>query len=157
MRKAIVLVAVFALVGCGGDGRTTGPTGPQIPNISGSWTYNATNVSGTVQGIGVSCRFEDITLSINQTGTTFTGQTSGGAGTCSLGVLGDVGPDPLDPATIVSGQITGNSVTFDFETSDWRNTGTISGNSMSGTVTVRVDFGAGIGVLVLTGNWAAAR
>ncbi len=92
-------------------------------------------------------------LNITQAGTTFTGTYSGGSMICTaLGQSVTLGPFQ---GTVVNGAINGTSVSFDLDTQDWRNTGTISGSSMSGQVTVRLDFGAG--PVTLSGNWSAAR
>lgn len=63
--------------------------------------------------------------------------------------------DTLPGSVVVNGLVNGNNVQFDIETSDYRNTGTVSGSSMSGTVSIRLDLGDE--VVTLAGNWAAAR
>jgi len=48
---------------------------------------------------------------------------------------------------IANGQVSGNAVQFDIGTSDLDNAGTLSGNSMSGTLTLRI----------ATGRWRGSR
>jgi len=154
MREQLVplLVSALVLTGCGGDS-SNGPTGPQDANVGGTWTYNATNLSGTVSGISISCNIEGMTMSLTQTGATFSG--SFGPSSLSCFAQGVAIDETLPGSVIVNGSVNGSNVQFDFETSDWRNTGTASGSSMSGTVLVRLDLGTE--VVTLNGNWAAAR
>lgn len=147
MRNCAVAALALAMAACSGD--SGGSMGPVIPQVAGTWTYSATNIAGS----GASCSVTGLTLTVNQTAETFTGSYSGGSMTCSgNGESATLGPFQ---GTIVSGSISGNSVSFDLDTQDWRNTGTINGSSMSGTVTVRFDLGSG--PITLSGNWSAAR
>jgi hypothetical protein len=57
--------------------------------------------------------------------------------------------------TIVNGSVNGTSVAFDFDTSDWHQGGTVSGNSMNGTVTIQLQVDTS--QLELGGNWSAAK
>lgn len=144
--------ALLMLAGCSGDSQT-GPTGLQHANVAGSWTYNATNLSGTVMGFAMSCNIEGMTLNLTQTGTSFSGTCGPSTITCFGG--GVQVDDTLPGSVVVNGLVNGNNVQFDIETSDYRNTGTVSGSSMSGTVSIRLDLGDE--VVTLAGNWAAAR
>lgn len=136
------LLLAFAIA-CGGDG-----TGPGI-NLTGNWLYSTSNVSGS----GLSCSSSGTTLSITQQGSTFSGTYSGGTITCNIG--GVTESAPIGVGSVVSGSLAGTAVTFDLDTSDWRNSGTVSGNSMSGSLIVRlvIDNVA----YTLTGNWGASR
>ena len=146
---AILLVLLWR-AGCGGD--AAGPEIPTYPNVAGTWTYNASNLSGA----GGSCNVTGLILTISQSGGTFSGSYSGGNTSCVIGAQNyPAGPSS---GTIVSGTVTeGGTISFDFDTADWRNSGTIVGSSASGTATVRLDLGAPVGVLVLSGNWAIGR
>lgn len=145
MKRAILVVALFAIVGCGG-----GDTGPSTANISGTWSYAATNLVGG----GITCSAAGTTLTLSQSGATFSGSYAGGTLTCSApGVAPQ--SSPVGSGIVVSGNVGVTSVSFNFDTSDWSNTGTISGNSMSGTAHVIVTDGTN--TLTLTGNFAAAR
>ena len=144
----VLLVSCLAVGGaaCGGDDTT----GPSEANVSGNWTLSATNVSGQ----GVSCNLSPTAMSINQSGITFTGNYGPGIVTC---VAGSESVSAPVQGTIVNGTVNGNSVQFDLDTQDTRLTGTMSGNSMSGTVRWIIDAGGDIGVVTLNGNWAAAK
>ncbi|MEN8376962.1 MAG: hypothetical protein ABFS34_16160, partial [Gemmatimonadota bacterium] len=143
-RLAVLVLMAAAAAGCGDD-----PTGPSTPNVAGAWSYAATNVTAAT----VTCSFTNVSLSLTQSGTTFSGTYSGGLLSCSA--PGASFSEPIGGGPVASGTINGTSVTFDMDSSDWRNTGTISGNSMSGTVNVRVVV-EGVPI-VLTGNFSAAR
>ena len=145
----LVLALAIALVGCGGDDNS----GPSTPaNVAGAWTASLSNLSGG----GVSCSSSAPTqLSLDQTGSTFTGSYQGGEMTC-IGP-GGTSSFAITPGTVINGTVEGNSITFDLDTPDAHQTGTVSGNSMSGTARWRLDLGAPIGVLTLNGNWGAAR
>jgi hypothetical protein len=144
----VLLVSCLAIVGaaCGGDDST----GPSQTSVGGSWMLSASNMSGQ----GVSCNLLNTPVSLSQSGTTFTGTYGPGTLSCQAG------GQPVSVGTqgsIVNGSINGNSVTFDLDTQDLHHTGTISGNSMSGTARWTFDFGGSIGVVTLNGNWSAAK
>ncbi len=143
----LLAAALASLTACGSDG----PTGPQHANVSGAWTYSATNLSGTTGGVTFACNIEGASMSLSQTGTTFTGMI--GSSIMSCFAEGQQASAPLPGAPVINGVVNGNNVLFDIETS--HNTGSVSGNSMSGTVTVWLDIG--LGLLRLTGNWGAVR
>ncbi|HET8836269.1 MAG TPA: hypothetical protein VFN08_16175 [Gemmatimonadales bacterium] len=58
---------------------------------------------------------------------------------------------------IVNGTIDGNAIAFDLDTQDFHQTGSVSGSSMSGTARWTFDLGGSTGIVVLNGNWAAAK
>jgi len=148
VRTLVLALATALTAGCSGDA-ATGPTGPITPQIGGAWTYSASNVAGG----GASCTISNLRLSITPSGTTFSGTYSGGVLVCTgNGQTVTLGPFQ---GIVVNGTINGTSIAFDLDTQDWRNVGTVGGSSMSGQVTVRLDFGQG--PITLRGNWAAAR
>jgi hypothetical protein len=142
----LVLLAAAALfsAACSGDA-----TGPSLPNLTGSWRYTATNLSGS----GASCSIANMSVSLTQAGSTFTGTTVGGVLTCTAG--GQSFTEQLGGAIVANGQINGNSVSFDFGTPDFHNTGAVSGNSVSGSAVIRVDVGTA--VINLVGNFSMIR
>jgi hypothetical protein len=146
LRVVLLSILVSVAAACGGDDST----GPSQANVTGNWILSATNVSGQ----GVSCNLNPTAMSINQSGTTFSGNYGPGVVTCLAGT--ESASSPVQ-GTVVNGSVNGNSVQFDLDTQDTRLTGAISGNSMSGTVHWVIDFGGDIGVVTLNGNWAAAR
>ena len=144
MRPIVLLCAAMA-VACGGDSASS-PT----PTVTGQWSYSATNVSGS----GVTCNFTGVTLTLAQSGSTFTGTTTGGNVSCTAPGVAPLN-ESLGGDVIANGQITGNAVQFDIGGQDLHNVGTLSGNSMSGTVTISVPTGTT--TVILTGNFSAAR
>jgi hypothetical protein len=140
-----LLVYTTVLAGCGGDS-----TGPSEANVAGAWTLSASNVSGQ----GVSCNLGPTPLQISQSGATFTGSYGPGTLTCLSGT--ESASVPVQ-GSVVNGTVAGNAVQFDLDTQDLHLTGSLNGNSLSGTVRWIIDFGGDIGVVTLNGNWAAAR
>lgn len=146
IRSFIPILAAAALPlisACGGDA-----TSPEN-TLSGRWTYSVTGASGS----GISCDISRVSMNLSQSGSTLTGTTSGGLVTCSGGgksISVDVGSD-----IIANGHINGNSVQFDIGTEGIHNVGMFSGNSISGTVTIRLDESDT--TLLLTGSFSAVR
>ena len=143
-RRVLLLICSLLLaLGCGGNDGATGVD--EIPNIDGSWTYtNAWSVNGLF-----SCRYAPSSLTIDQTGGTFTGRLVTSDLLCS---------NPDEPEEVSQGQNFGNSivngtvnaagdVTFDLSDETSHHTGRVNGNSMSGSLV----FGE------VPGTWAASR
>jgi hypothetical protein len=147
--RAIALLLLTALVACGDDDGS----GPSTPaDVAGTWSASMSNLSGS----GISCSSSSPTqLTLNQTGETFTGSYAGGEMACT-GPGGGTSFE-IEPGTVINGSVDGNSVTFDLDTPDARQTGTVDGNSMSGTARWTIDLGALIGIVTLNGTWSAAR
>ena len=148
MRKHSMTAALAfaAIVAACGD-----TTGPKSVSLTGSWAYSASNLSGS----GLSCGVSGTIVSITQTGSTFTGAYSGGTINCSG--LGGTASEAIGSGTVVNGSVNGNAISFDFDTQDFHNVGQASGNSISGTATLKLDFGAPTGVVNLVGQFAAAK
>lgn len=151
MRRWTVYVVAAAtavtLSACHGSNAT----GPAAPSVTGNWTYSASNVSGS----GLACDISGVAMGLQQSGNTFTGSLTGGTLSCTAS--GQTSTQSLGSDVVANGTIVGNTVAFDIGTSDIHDAGTISGNSMSGTVTIRLDLGAPTGVITLSGNFAAVR
>ena len=144
LRRVLAVLSVVLVAGCGGD--STSPNA----DVSGLWTYNATNVVGG----GITCSITNVSMTLTQSGTTFSGTVAaGGTLTCSSPSGSDT--ESLGNDVIANGLINGNGIQFDIGTQDLHNTGTLSGNSMSGTVTIRV--ATGTATIILTGNFTAVR
>lgn len=142
------------VIGCGGD--DDGPAGPSTPTtaqVGGAWTYAFSNITGSSGTTNVTCSTNNVSLDINQTGTTFTGSYFAPSMSCT-GPGGTFSDGPYS-GTIVNGSVGGTSVSFDFDTSDWNQAGSVSGNSMNGTVAVNLQVDAS--QLMLSGNWSAAK
>lgn len=139
-----VLVTVLA-TGC------RDATGPKPVSVGGVWLYTATNLT---DGSSFRCTVSSLSLRLNQSGSTFSGTTSGGGLQCYGGSILLVS-QALAPLPVVNGSISGSSVIFDIESSDFHNVGEVQGGSMTGTATFRVPTQSG--VVVLSGSFAAAR
>lgn len=148
--SALAIAGVTA--GCSGGDSMTGPAAGT--NVGGNWTYAAPNMTGTLSGgITVVCSFSSVAVSLSQTGSTFSGSTTGGSFTCSAGGVSDGGT--FGRRIVVNGEISGSGVEFDFDGPDWHHTGQVSGNSMTGQATAIIETGSGS--VVLRGSWSAAR
>jgi hypothetical protein len=151
--KLLAALAVALVLACGHD--STGPntgTGTGTggaTNLTGNWLYSTSNVNGS----GLSCSSSGTVLTISHQGSTFSGTYSGGTLTCIGG--GTTQSVAVGMGTVVTGSLAGTAVSFNLDTSDWHNTGALSGNSMSGTVTVRLVVDNS--TYTLTGNWGASR
>lgn len=144
MRKLLVLpcLSLFVLVACSDS--STDPEPPQGIDVSGTWSFSAPSISNGED----SCSFTDVTLELEQSGSTFTGSASGGTFECTREIFAE-----NDLLEVTDGQVSEGTVSFDFGTPNFQNTGTVSGSSMSGTTTIR--FSAEN--LVLTGPFTATR
>lgn len=143
MRARPFLISALLIAACKSDS-----TAPKT-DISGHWSYSASNVAGS----GISCNISGVSATITETGSTFTGSTSGGTITCSG--PGGTASQAIGNDVIANGTINGASVQFDIGTSDIHNAGTLSGNSISGTVTIKVNSGGS--TYTLTGNFSAVK
>jgi hypothetical protein len=144
MWQRFAVLLVFVLTGCSSS---TSPTF----SVNGSWNYQATNLAGD----GVSCVITGATLALTQTGSTFSGSYSNAKLTCQLaGAQAVIG---TFSGQVVNGVISGDSVSFDFNTSAFTNVGTITGSSMSGTATTTQNVGGTIGNVTLSGQWGATK
>ena len=142
MRTRLNLLAVLLVftLGCGDKA-----TEPQVLNIAGIYTANWTSMSGS----GYSCNASGVKLELNQSGDTFTGTYSAGSFSCNGTYVGTL------KGTVVNGKLNDSDVHFDLDSPDFHQTGTVSGNSLSGSATWTLDFGSG--PLTLTGSWAASK
>jgi hypothetical protein len=142
----LLLISLLGIVGCGDD--SAGPESTAIPTgVTGSWSY-----STTVTTTGVSCTISGAALSLKQSGNTFTG-TYTGVISCS-GSSGGGGGSAR--GTVVSGIVSGSAIQFDFDNTQWHQTGTLDGNNMSGNVNAHI-LDANGAPMLLTGSWSAVR
>ena len=142
-----VLAGLLAvtLAGCGGGDST----GPKI-NLSGTWAYSASNLSA---GGSLTCNVSGVGVSITQSGSTFSGSYNGGSISCAdaSGTYGGT----IGSGTVVNGSVSGNNVSFDLDTNDWHDTGSVNGSSMSGTVVIHLVVNGSS--VIVSGSWGAAR
>lgn len=148
MCRILPLLLIPLFLACADDGEGDDVVGPSHPYVTGTWSYSMSNLSGG----GISCFESGTTLTLYQSGTTFSGTFSGGVFICDLNEVF------VADGRVINGSVTSDSaVSFDMRTSDWHNSGTVSGNSMSGTATVPLDAGPPVGRVTLTGSFAAVR
>jgi hypothetical protein len=145
MKRTFALLAVALLVSVG----CSDSSGPKNADVSGSWTYNATNL----QGGGLSCNASGTSMTFTQLGATFSGTYSGGSISCTG--AGGSATLPVGTGVVAGGTVSGSSVVFNFDTQDWANTGTLSGATIAGTVVIRVV--SGTTSVVLTGSFSAVK
>ena len=144
-----ILLLILVLTACGDDG--TQP--PQHTDISGSWTYSVQNLSSPP---GINCTVTGVQATITQSGGSFSGTTRGGQWACQS-PFGPLPPAALSAQTISAGMVDGNSVSFEIDgVLLFAHEGTVSGNSMSGTVTGTGSMDP-VGDLTLSGSWTASR
>lgn len=141
-------IAVLGALACGGDNGT----GPTSIDVTGTWSASLSSLSGS----GVSCSSTLPTqLTLNQTGTSFSGSYEGGELFCSG--PGGTGPLPVGSGSVINDTLNGRNLSFDLGTPDFHFTGTVTGTSMAGTAHWTMDFGIPIGVATLNGNWVASK
>ena len=148
LRGGILCLVLLGPLACGGDDGT----GPADADVSGTWSATVADLTGG----GSSCSSTDPTsLTLTQTGGTFSGSYSGGEVACT-GSSGTFS-FPVGSGAVVNGTVNGASVSFDLDSPDFHQSGTVNGSSMSGPATWNCFFGPATGVVTLTGTWHAAR
>ena len=90
---------------------------------------------------------------MTQTGSTFSGTTTGGTLSCNF--AGTTDTESLGNGSIANGQVSGKSVQFDIGSSELHHAGTRDGNSVTGTLTATLDDGTT--TVVLTGGFSLVR
>jgi hypothetical protein len=166
-RSLAILAVLGVLAGCNGS------TDPQT-GVNGTWTYTANNLAGnessnTSDTTGFVCSLS-MNVSLTQSGSTFTGNLSG-TGQPNSSVICTRGSEQIGPyiqrGPITDGMVSGDTVTFGaFRIlGGWTFTGTFSGNSMSGELSLKVplcdcDFPPApvtSDTMLVTGHWSAKR
>ncbi len=137
-------ITLCALTACGD---ATGVD--KFPTIDGSWSY-----TNNWSGGGISCSYAPGTLTITQTGGAFRGILA------TPDVICTIGAEPPSSIGSVSNRIVGTvsadgDVTFGIGAPS--HTGSVSGNSMSGSFTFMDDFFEPGTLITFTGPWTATR
>src|SRR3954453_17828734 len=144
MRKVIAwLSGLGVLVGCGADGGGIGPSASG--NVTGSW--NA--VWQSMNGPDMSCSADGGRLEVKQSTGRFTGPYRVQRVTCN-GMSSNV-----STGDVLNGTIQGNQLAFDLNDAAFHQSGTVTGDDMSGSATWTFSID-GISHTV-TGTWSAFR
>ncbi len=148
--RCTAVIALLALIAAGCQSCMTGPA---EANIHGLWSFSWNNLTGSLQGVQVTCRAE-VLFEMTEAGHTFSG-TQGFPTTMTCYGLGSmVLEQPIRGEKIVNGQVSGNAVTFRLRSANGPHTGTVSPLSMTGSGTWNVPQTGG-DTLVLNGEWTA--
>jgi len=182
LRDALLVVLALALPACSGGGDSD-PIAPQNPDVTGQWDYLAMDITGEI-GADLSVQCDLVGgIDLDQQGGTFSGTLNGAAFTCGV-------PDATQetvlvnkPFPIYDGQVIGADVGFRYDApflhpvllilaedelgapvlsaiGTFVNIGTVSGNSMSGTVFVQLEIvliGTRNFSTILEGTYSATR
>ena len=149
--RQLLLLIVVASTAC-----DDGSQPPEHADVSGSWTYSATD-SVSLGPLGATtCSGSGAQATITQSGSSVSGTAQGGEWTCDPPVFA------LEPFTNenpgqISGTVEGTSVRF--EVAGFVrlvHEGTVSGNAMSGSLNGTGNI-AEVGSISVTGSWSAAR
>ena len=172
IRSATLLAAMLvAFVGCGGngdDGGNGGPTGPSGPSdgqVDGPWTYETdvqNRLTGMLDGATLVCAIGGVSMTLSQSGATFSGSTSGGGLNCSEDGDQIMTAEPLQAGSVINGSVSGDDVSFEFEfDTDMGHQASVSHQggfpgvvSMAGTATATLQLADGR-VFTLNGEWVA--
>jgi hypothetical protein len=156
MYRTVVCAFLLAgvLAGCKPD-LPVEPQGPKLPNLSGEWSYTASEMRLAGSGSGSSCDIEGVVLTLNPwTKDGFTGRTAGGFMKCTGDLTLFSGPQPSYPI-LGGGYVLLDQpyVAFSISSNEWRNEGVLSADTttMSGAVRLRS------GGIEFTGKFLAVR
>lgn len=149
-----VALGALTIVAAGCRELTAPPPAPLT--VAGNWSYIASNLTGSFFGDPIGCEYE-LRMSIDGTGPTFAGTYRGARLVCDL--FGTPQLVDAGEGDIVGGTLSGSAVQFDFDTETIRNTGTLSGEGMTGDVAIQlvVHYDLTIDTVLVTGPWSATR
>jgi hypothetical protein len=153
MYRIILVALACALFACSGDS-----TAPQQTGVAGQWIYRVNQLS---DGGAVGCTMLNVdTLSLDRSTESIAGRYSGGAISCRSGE--DIETIVMVTGAVVNGTVDAmvsgaQNVSFDLGGAYWHQAGSLSGDRMSGTLTIDHGFAGQLGKLHLTGTWTANR
>jgi len=148
---------VLALAGVAGacSSDAMGPDAAAL-SVAGTWIYDAPMLTGSVFDEAITCRY-NLEMDLQESGTSFSGFYRRARLFCLL-----FGVDQVVDAgegDIVDGVLTGSDVVFNVDSDGIQNTGTVSGNSMTGQVevTLVVQHMTATDTALVIGAWSATR
>jgi hypothetical protein len=149
MRTRILLGSAVSILSAGCS--STGPKSVTVDGgaVVGMWSFNA-----SLSGGGVSCSETNGVMNLVQSGSTFSGTYMNVLINC-VGNGKSFSGGPYG-GSVVNGTVNGSTVSFEFDAPGITQTGTISGNTMSGTSVQALNLGS-IGNDTLSGPWTSAR
>ena len=145
MKHIFRVATVILALGCGSES-----TAPKT-NVSGHWKYSASNVSGS----GISCNVSGVSVTLSQNGAVVTGSTTQGTIVCTID--GSSITNALTSEDITNGQINQSTIRFDIGSPDVHDVGTVTGNSMSGSLVIQFASTSGAGTIPISGHFIAVR
>lgn len=152
MNRILLVVIGCIPVACSSDS-----VAPQATTIAGPWSYRVERLSS---GGTVSCSMtSEATLLLGRSAARVEGRYAGGTIQCRGA---DVETINLVSGLVVNGTIDrmlrgAQNVTFDLDGSSWHQTGSLTGDQMSGALTVDHVFPGKLGRALLVGTWTARR
>lgn len=120
---ACTLVAAAALAGCRPD--LTVPNPNRLPDLSGEWSYTASEIRLTGSTSGASCTIEGVTMKLGEwVDIGLFGRASEGTMRCT----GELSPlsGPLPSYPVRRGGMVAHHIAFDFSDPGWRHEGFLS-------------------------------
>ena len=150
--KHLPILALAVLLGCGGENNNVVPPATLV---SGTWRFTYSNLTGSIQGVGVSCGPVSLDFSITQGLFDFSG-VQVGTGTVTCGTNAAVlAQQVITGETIIQGRIDGRSIVFRFGTIPGLQTGIVGQTSINGTAQWVLQ--ANSATLILNGQFTAVR
>jgi hypothetical protein len=152
MKRILLVVLGWIPVACGSDS-----VAPQLTNVAGQWSYR---VEGLSDGGTVRCSMlSEGRLLLDRSAAHVEGRYAGGTIQCQGADIEEI---DLVSGSVVNGTIDrmdqgAQNVTFDLDGSSWHQTGSLSGDRMSGALTVDHVFAGKIGHALLVGTWTAQK
>lgn len=145
-RAPLLLLLAALITACRPD-TPSSPTGITFTDLGGKWTYTAEDI----RGAGLVCSISALELTLRQIPGAgyFVGESSGGILECLGG--SEVVVIPLQPLPVDSGYTFNEHVAFHIYNRDWRNSGTVTAQEMSGNLVLRN------GTAVMDGKFKAVR
>src|SRR5215470_16274306 len=150
--KRLLILALAVLLGCDNNNNNVVP--PETL-VAGTWRFRYTGMSGSIQGMGVSCGPVELDFSIRQGLFDFTGvQVGTGTVTCSTNVAPLIS-HVIAGEAITNGKIDGRSIGFRFGRIPGLQNGIVGLTSITGTAQwILVSNNV---TLVLNGQFTAVR
>lgn len=129
-------------------------TGPSI-TLAGTWRFTYNNMSGSMEGVTVSCSVGSLDFDITRSGSTFSGVQVGSARLTCVALGEEIVDTLVGGESMVNGQVSGNTMSFRLGSISGQNIGTVSGSSISGSA--QWVFASGNTTFTLSGEFTAVR